>query len=117
MFKLFSAKGMSELLATLSLNDTTSSRHIPQDESTVDYGAAARNLEGHGEKTHYITTAIAYTNGKETKQLILQKTYRTETSALLTGYPHMGHAYEFLTADVLARFHRVLGYDTFFLTG
>ena len=73
------------------------SRHIPKSESTISYGALARNLEspsGNAE-TYYITTAIAYTN----------------------GYPHMGHAYEFLTADVIARFHRVMGYDTFFLTG
>lgn len=73
------------------------SRHIPKSESTISYGALARNLEspnGNAE-TYYITTAIAYTN----------------------GFPHMGHAYEFLTADVIARFHRVMGYDTFFLTG
>lgn len=43
----------------------------------------------------YVTTAIAYTNGA----------------------PHIGHAYEFLTTDVLARWHRVWGRDVFFLTG
>ena len=43
----------------------------------------------------YITTAIAYTN----------------------GLPHIGHAYEFLSADVLARFHRLFGENTYFLTG
>lgn len=43
----------------------------------------------------FLTTAISYTN----------------------GYPHIGHAYEFITADVLVRFYRVLGYKTFFLTG
>lgn len=29
----------------------------------------------------------------------------------------LGHAYEFLSADALARYHRVLGFDTFFVTG
>mmetsp|Transcript_13998 Transcript_13998/g.27990 ORF Transcript_13998/g.27990 Transcript_13998/m.27990 type:complete len:908 (-) Transcript_13998:392-3115(-) len=43
----------------------------------------------------YITTAINYTN----------------------GLPHMGHAYEIITTDVLARFHRTFGRDVFFLTG
>ncbi len=43
----------------------------------------------------YITTAIDYINGK----------------------PHVGHAYEKVAADVLARWHRLKGDDVFFLTG
>jgi methionyl-tRNA synthetase len=43
----------------------------------------------------YITTAINYVNGA----------------------PHLGHAYEAITTDVLARHHRQLGEDVFFLTG
>jgi methionyl-tRNA synthetase len=43
----------------------------------------------------YITTAIHYTN----------------------GMPHMGHAYENVTSDVIARYHRVFGRDVFYLTG
>lgn len=43
----------------------------------------------------YITTAINYANGP----------------------PHMGHAYEAVAADVLARYHRGYGREVFFLTG
>ncbi|MEK9157595.1 MAG: class I tRNA ligase family protein [Patescibacteria group bacterium] len=43
----------------------------------------------------YITTSIVYTN----------------------GYPHIGYALELIQADVLARYHRSLGDDTWFLTG
>ena len=43
----------------------------------------------------YITTPIYYVNDR----------------------PHIGHAYTTILADVLARFHRSLGDDTFFLTG
>ncbi len=43
----------------------------------------------------YITTAIAYTNAP----------------------PHLGHALEFIQADVLARYHRLREDETFFLTG
>ncbi len=43
----------------------------------------------------YITTAIDYVNGP----------------------PHLGHAYEKVLADSLARFHRQRGDKTFFLTG
>ena len=46
-------------------------------------------------KRFYITTAIDYVNGK----------------------PHMGHAYEKVLADALARFHRQRGDATYFLTG
>ena len=44
---------------------------------------------------YYITTAIAYPNGA----------------------PHIGHAYEVITTDAIARFMRLDGYDVFFLTG
>ena len=70
-------------------------KYIPKDDTTISYGALDQNLPGSGPEKYYLSTAIAYTN----------------------GYPHIGHAYEFLTADVLTRYHRVLGYDTFFLTG
>src|SRR5436305_11567075 len=46
-------------------------------------------------KTFYITTAIDYTNSP----------------------PHIGHAYEKVLADVIARYHRLKGDDVFFLTG
>jgi methionyl-tRNA synthetase len=46
-------------------------------------------------KTFYITTAIDYTNAA----------------------PHIGHAYEKILADVLARFHRLKGGPVYFLTG
>src|SRR5882724_6400909 len=46
-------------------------------------------------KRFYITTAIDYVNGS----------------------PHLGHAYEKLVADVIARARRSLGQETFFLTG
>ncbi len=46
-------------------------------------------------KTYYITTAIDYVNAS----------------------PHIGHAYEKILADVLARFHRLLDHDVYFLTG
>jgi methionyl-tRNA synthetase len=46
-------------------------------------------------KKFYITTAIAYPNGR----------------------PHMGHALEIIQTDALARFYRLLGKDVFFQTG
>jgi methionyl-tRNA synthetase len=46
-------------------------------------------------KTFFITTAIDYTNSA----------------------PHIGHAYEKILADVIARYHRLKGEEVFFLTG
>ncbi len=46
-------------------------------------------------KPYYITTAIAYPNGA----------------------PHIGHAYEAIATDAIARFMRLDGYDVYFLTG
>ena len=47
------------------------------------------------EKAFYISTPIYYVNAS----------------------PHIGHAYTTIVADVLARYHRLSGYRTFFLTG
>ncbi|WP_026553118.1 methionine--tRNA ligase [Arthrobacter sp. H20] len=44
---------------------------------------------------YYLTTAISYPN----------------------GIPHIGHAYEAIATDALARFKRLDGYDVMFLTG
>lgn len=46
-------------------------------------------------KKFYITTAIDYVNAE----------------------PHIGHAYQKIAADVLARWHKLKGEDVFFLTG
>ncbi len=46
-------------------------------------------------RPYFITTAISYPNGP----------------------PHIGHAYEAIATDVIARFHRLAGEDVYFLTG
>lgn len=46
-------------------------------------------------KVFYVTTPIYYPN----------------------AIPHLGHAYTTVYADILARYHRLKGYETFFLTG
>ena len=55
-------------------------------------------VENAGQETlspFYITTAISYPNGP----------------------PHIGHAYEAIATDAIARFMRLDGYDVYFLTG
>jgi methionyl-tRNA synthetase len=52
-------------------------------------------LEMPAKITFYITTAISYPNGP----------------------PHIGHAYEAIATDAIARFMRLDGYDVYFLTG
>lgn len=47
------------------------------------------------KNNYYVTTAIDYPNAE----------------------PHIGHAYQKVIADVLARWHKLLGDDVFFLTG
>ncbi|MBF0387609.1 MAG: methionine--tRNA ligase [Candidatus Omnitrophica bacterium] len=45
------------------------------------------------------------------------KFYVTTPIYYVNDAPHIGHAYTTILADVLSRFHRALGDDTFFLTG
>ena len=47
------------------------------------------------ERTFYVTTPIYYVNAE----------------------PHLGHAYTTIVGDFLARWHRLDGHDTYFLTG
>ena len=43
--------------------------------------------------------------------------YITTTLPYVNDNPHLGHALEFLQADTLARYYRLIGYEVFFNTG
>lgn len=51
--------------------------------------------ESSNKRPYYLTTAITYPN----------------------GVPHIGHAYEYVSADALARFKRLDGFDVFYMSG
>ncbi|MBE2984720.1 methionine--tRNA ligase [Campylobacter sp. RM13119] len=46
-----------------------------------------------------------------------EKKYITTPIYYVNDVPHIGHAYTTIIADTLARFRRLQGYDTFFMTG
>ena len=46
-----------------------------------------------------------------------QKVYITTPIYYVNDLPHIGHAYTTIIADTLARYSRLKGYETFFLTG
>jgi methionyl-tRNA synthetase len=46
-----------------------------------------------------------------------QRFYVTTPIYYVNDVPHLGHAYTTIAADCLARHHRALGHDTYFLTG
>ena len=47
----------------------------------------------------------------------MKKFFVTTPIFYVNAFPHLGHAYADLIADVLARYHRIRGEKTFFLTG
>ncbi len=47
----------------------------------------------------------------------MKKFYVTTPIYYVNASPHIGHAYTTIVADVLSRFHRMAGYQTYFLTG
>jgi methionyl-tRNA synthetase len=63
--------------------------------STASVASAPKASPTRTKNSFYITTAIAYPNGA----------------------PHIGHAYEAIATDALARFQRLDDKDVFFLTG
>jgi len=46
-----------------------------------------------------------------------QKFYITTAISYPNGAPHIGHAYEIVASDAIARFKRIDGFDVFFMTG
>src|SRR5687768_15490511 len=67
----------------------------PRRVKTFDISSCARFVARLRMKSFYITTAIDYVNGS----------------------PHIGHAYEKVLTDVIARFRRQMGDKVHFLTG
>lgn len=53
----------------------------------------------------------------EKKNTVNDKFYVTTAIDYVNAEPHIGHAYQKIVADVLARWNRLLGKDVFFLTG
>ncbi len=49
--------------------------------------------------------------------MVKQKFYITTASDYVNARPHIGHAYEKILADVVARWYRIKGVDVLFLTG
>src|SRR5882762_5837182 len=47
----------------------------------------------------------------------MKKFYLTTAIDYVNGSPHLGHAYEKVLADVIARYRRLKGDDVYFLTG
>lgn len=105
------AKTAGKKSANKSANKTTKARAIPSQEMKSAVQAApvtekpikprakpavaTQSAVAAERDTYFITTAINYPNGS----------------------PHIGHAYEAIATDALARFQRLNGKDVFFLTG
>jgi methionyl-tRNA synthetase len=70
-------------------------RKAPGAKAAAKRPAATKQPPARQGRPYYITTAISYPNGA----------------------PHIGHAYEAVAADAIARFQRLDGYDVFFQTG
>jgi methionyl-tRNA synthetase len=83
------AKKSKRAKAKAPTQKTTTPKAAPPKPARPKAGAG-----GQGEP-FYITTAISYPNGP----------------------PHIGHAYEAIATDAIARFKRLDGYDVYFLTG
>ena len=78
-------------VATTSSAGKSATARSPKQKAAPVAGAPVPAVK----ESFYITTAIAYPN----------------------GVPHIGHAYEAIATDALARFQRLDGKDVFFLTG
>src|SRR5215212_11995517 len=81
--------------SSTSIEGRLFSRHSPCSPGRRRADAGGTVFRMVDENSFYITTAISYPNGR----------------------PHIGHAYELIATDAIARFKRLDGHDVFFLTG
>jgi methionyl-tRNA synthetase len=90
---------MAELVEQLEKTTLGFDRWTVKDKSTINFGAGSTNVSPASttaNKPYYVTTAINYANGPA----------------------HMGHAYEGVTADIIARYFRTCDSDgCYFVTG
>jgi methionyl-tRNA synthetase len=93
--KTVATKPVSAPKAPAAIDRTSSTEKKPAARPRAKATAAAAPVGAAQRNTYFITTAIAYPN----------------------GVPHIGHAYEAIATDALARFQRLDGKDVFFLTG
>ena len=102
MFVLRNALTKSRLSYTMSASLLTSQKidellafvsRLPNSGESKE--ESKYNDNNYTDDRFYLTTAINYTNGR----------------------PHIGHAYEAITSDVISRYHRIYGRNVFFLTG
>eukprot|EP01043_Picozoa_sp_COSAG02_P034105 COSAG02_NODE_2366_length_9052_cov_1.784541_4_plen_1632_part_00 len=92
--KAQAAKTTANKAASKAAKDAKSGKEAKPAAPTKPKVKGTKPVPAKGEK-FYLTTAINYTNGS----------------------PHMGHAYEAITSDVICRYHRAYGRDVYFLTG
>ena len=72
-----------------------SSDSLDETPAILNDGAMNSGSSQNSGKPFYVTTPIYYPNAE----------------------PHIGHCYTTIAADTIARYHRLMGDDTFFLTG
>jgi methionyl-tRNA synthetase len=88
-------KGGTVSKAKTTLTKPKAEKAKSQRANSTSTAHVAKAATTPSKNSFYITTAIAYPNGA----------------------PHIGHAYEAIATDALARFQRLDGKDVFFLTG
>ncbi len=85
--------------------------------------------EGHGREEAVRNSAFGRGKGRLSKifdilpksvfldEFSMSKFYITTAIDYVNGSPHLGHAYEKVLTDVIARFRRLMGDDVYFRTG
>lgn len=73
-------------------------------------------------KLYYLRLCVAFTHFSFNSCqfifcLIMTKYYVTTPIYYINGLPHIGHVFSTVLADAIARYHRLLDHDVYFLTG
>jgi len=105
--------------AEAEAHDTTGTDAVPTGATSfVDAAVAVAHGEGGDDERTFADAPEALPAPEQAGNPLERGVfYATTPIFYVNAEPHMGHAYTTILVDVVSRFHRLKGDDTFFLTG
>ena len=108
----------ARIVCRVTCSTRTSRSRPPRARSTAGRSASATSSRcGADAKAHRARSAGRHNGGPRAERDPVSRFYVTTPIYYVNDVPHIGHAYTTVAADVLTRWHRLLGDEVFFLTG
>jgi len=99
------------------MDDISRSVKMDSKKKTADKGVKGKGKEGASKEKAKEEVRHSVQHSKAQKTFSQKTFYVTTPIYYPNDVPHIGHAYTTIAADIINRWYKLDGYDTFFLTG